>query len=82
MNHKGSHPLIRNTYNFETAHQKQTREAARHQDPRMHPSTNLPLHTPHHKFAHSIQQLQSKIEGVESMVKAKGNNMDGSGIDK
>jgi hypothetical protein len=25
MNHKGSHPLIRNTYNFETAHQKQAK---------------------------------------------------------
>jgi hypothetical protein len=28
-------------------------------------------HTQQLKFAHSIQQLQSKIEGVENLVKAK-----------
>jgi hypothetical protein len=68
MNRKNSHQLIRNTYNFETTHQKQAKAQLENVEKGF---TLQSVQTPQQKFANSIKEMQNKIEGMESWMKLK-----------
>lgn len=65
--------MIRNTYNFETAHQKQAKAQLENVDKRL---VIQSVQTPQQKFANSIKEMQNKIEGMESWMKLKSTKTD------
>ncbi len=73
MNRKNSHELIRNTYNFETVHQKQAKAQLENVDKGLAIQS---VQTPQQKFANSIKEMQNKIEGMESWMKLKSAKTD------
>lgn len=73
MNRKNSHQLIRNTYNFETAHQKQAKAQLENVEKGLAIQS---VQTPQQKFANSIKEMQNKIEGMESWMKLKSTKTD------
>ena len=57
MNRKNSHELIRNTYNFETVHQKQAKAQLENVDKGLAIQS---VQTPQQKFANSIKECKTK----------------------